>query len=346
MPFLEELADACRGRGSGLPRLRRIGGSRVDRRHRRRQLPSPRRARPPRLRPGRSPRSVVGRLDGGRAGDTVARTGPTCSSSSTPSGSTSKGRPSRRSSAVPSTSWPGTSTPIPIIRWPSSCGPWPKRRSNPGEIPFEIIRPMIQAQAATAKLGWNPYLHNPKLRGRLGRISAPALVVHGAPRRDRSTGPRRGLRRRHPVGPAGRPRRRRTHGDRRASRRNRPLGPQSPPRLSAGWRASSRLGRALRALVPFRAYGVRDRIRIPRDVAPGGASAACAPPQAPPRHAVIRRLDRRRRAAGKPGAAGAGGRRRAGERILRVRRHRRGRHPGRRQQCVRVPAVPSGSDPP
>jgi pimeloyl-ACP methyl ester carboxylesterase len=49
-------------------------------------------------------------------------------------------------------------------------------------IPFDLIRPMIQAQAATAKLGWNPYLHNPKLRGRLGRMSAPALVVHG--RRD------------------------------------------------------------------------------------------------------------------------------------------------------------------
>jgi pimeloyl-ACP methyl ester carboxylesterase len=51
--------------------------------------------------------------------------------------------------------------------------------ANPAEIPFDLIRPVIQAQAATAKLGWNPYLHNPKLRGRLGRISAPALVVHG-----------------------------------------------------------------------------------------------------------------------------------------------------------------------
>jgi pimeloyl-ACP methyl ester carboxylesterase len=50
---------------------------------------------------------------------------------------------------------------------------------NPADIPFELIRPMIQAQAATAKLGWNPYLHNPKLRGRLGRISAPALAVRG-----------------------------------------------------------------------------------------------------------------------------------------------------------------------
>jgi pimeloyl-ACP methyl ester carboxylesterase len=50
---------------------------------------------------------------------------------------------------------------------------------SPEQIPFDLIRPVIQAQAATAKLGWNPYLHNPKLRGRLGRISAPSLVVHG-----------------------------------------------------------------------------------------------------------------------------------------------------------------------
>ena len=51
--------------------------------------------------------------------------------------------------------------------------------ANPGSIPFDLLRPVIQAQAATAKLGWNPYLHNPKLRGRLGRISAPALVIRG-----------------------------------------------------------------------------------------------------------------------------------------------------------------------
>jgi pimeloyl-ACP methyl ester carboxylesterase len=51
--------------------------------------------------------------------------------------------------------------------------------ADPGSIPFELIRPVIQAQAATAKIGWNPYLHNPKLRGRLGRVVAPALVVHG-----------------------------------------------------------------------------------------------------------------------------------------------------------------------
>ncbi len=47
------------------------------------------------------------------------------------------------------------------------------------QIPFDLLRPVIQAQAATAKLGWNPYLHNPKLRDRLTRVTAPALVVHG-----------------------------------------------------------------------------------------------------------------------------------------------------------------------
>jgi pimeloyl-ACP methyl ester carboxylesterase len=44
-------------------------------------------------------------------------------------------------------------------------------------IPFELIKPQIQAMTATARLGWNPYLHNPKLRGRLWRITAPTLVV-------------------------------------------------------------------------------------------------------------------------------------------------------------------------
>jgi pimeloyl-ACP methyl ester carboxylesterase len=54
-----------------------------------------------------------------------------------------------------------------------------KFENNPGAIPFELLRPVIQSQAVTAKLGWNPYLHDPKLRGRLGRITSPTLVVHG-----------------------------------------------------------------------------------------------------------------------------------------------------------------------
>jgi pimeloyl-ACP methyl ester carboxylesterase len=48
-----------------------------------------------------------------------------------------------------------------------------------GDVPFEMLKPIIQSQAATAKLGWDPYLHNPKLQKRLYRVTAPTLVVHG-----------------------------------------------------------------------------------------------------------------------------------------------------------------------
>ena len=48
------------------------------------------------------------------------------------------------------------------------------------EIPIELVLPMWKAMSATAKLGWDPYLHNPKLRGRLRRITAPTLVVRAA----------------------------------------------------------------------------------------------------------------------------------------------------------------------
>jgi pimeloyl-ACP methyl ester carboxylesterase len=48
------------------------------------------------------------------------------------------------------------------------------------EIPLELVVPMWKALGATAKLGWDPYLHNPKLRGRLRRITSPTLVVAGA----------------------------------------------------------------------------------------------------------------------------------------------------------------------
>jgi pimeloyl-ACP methyl ester carboxylesterase len=45
------------------------------------------------------------------------------------------------------------------------------------EIPFEMIKPVYQSMAATAKLGWDPYLHDPKLRRRLWRVTAPTLVI-------------------------------------------------------------------------------------------------------------------------------------------------------------------------
>jgi pimeloyl-ACP methyl ester carboxylesterase len=48
------------------------------------------------------------------------------------------------------------------------------------EVPLELVLPMWKALGATARLGWDPYLHNPKLRGRLRRITAPTLIVAGA----------------------------------------------------------------------------------------------------------------------------------------------------------------------
>ena len=48
------------------------------------------------------------------------------------------------------------------------------------EIPVELVLPMWKAISATAKLAWDPYLHNPKLHGRLRRATVPTLVVVGA----------------------------------------------------------------------------------------------------------------------------------------------------------------------
>jgi pimeloyl-ACP methyl ester carboxylesterase len=47
------------------------------------------------------------------------------------------------------------------------------------EVPFELLRPTLQSLQATAKVAWNPYLHNPKLARRLGRVRASTLVVRG-----------------------------------------------------------------------------------------------------------------------------------------------------------------------
>ena len=48
------------------------------------------------------------------------------------------------------------------------------------EVPIAILMPMWASMSATAKIGWNPYLHNPKLRSRLRRVTAPTLIVAGA----------------------------------------------------------------------------------------------------------------------------------------------------------------------
>jgi len=46
-------------------------------------------------------------------------------------------------------------------------------------IPEEIALPQMRILEAVAKIGWNPYLHDPKLARRLRRVTAKTLVVWG-----------------------------------------------------------------------------------------------------------------------------------------------------------------------
>jgi pimeloyl-ACP methyl ester carboxylesterase len=43
----------------------------------------------------------------------------------------------------------------------------------------EALAAQVRARAAFARIAWNPYLHNPRLAGRLRRARMPALVVWG-----------------------------------------------------------------------------------------------------------------------------------------------------------------------
>lgn len=49
----------------------------------------------------------------------------------------------------------------------------------PDDPPDEMLAEILKAREATARIGWNPYLHDPKLRERLYRVTAPTLVVWG-----------------------------------------------------------------------------------------------------------------------------------------------------------------------
>jgi pimeloyl-ACP methyl ester carboxylesterase len=50
----------------------------------------------------------------------------------------------------------------------------------PEETDDERLEAAIKAMQTTARLGWNPFMHNPKLKGRLRRIICPTLVLWGA----------------------------------------------------------------------------------------------------------------------------------------------------------------------
>ncbi len=47
------------------------------------------------------------------------------------------------------------------------------------DLPDEYIIRMIRSRAATAKIGWNPLLHDPRLAGLLPRVTAPTLCLWG-----------------------------------------------------------------------------------------------------------------------------------------------------------------------
>ncbi len=49
----------------------------------------------------------------------------------------------------------------------------------PDDAPLEMVSDVLKARAATARVGWNPYLCNRKLRERLYRIDTPTLIVWG-----------------------------------------------------------------------------------------------------------------------------------------------------------------------
>lgn len=50
----------------------------------------------------------------------------------------------------------------------------------PDDATPEMVSDVLKARAATARIGWNPYLCNRKLRERLYRVSVPTLIVWGA----------------------------------------------------------------------------------------------------------------------------------------------------------------------
>src|SRR5439155_164641 len=47
------------------------------------------------------------------------------------------------------------------------------------DVPEDFAYTQLRALEAAAKVGWNPYLHDPKLEGRLRRVTAPTLVLWG-----------------------------------------------------------------------------------------------------------------------------------------------------------------------
>lgn len=55
-----------------------------------------------------------------------------------------------------------------------------KAKRDYAALPVDEARATARAVEATARYGWSPYMHDPKLKGRLHRIDVPTLVLWGA----------------------------------------------------------------------------------------------------------------------------------------------------------------------
>ena len=62
--------------------------------------------------------------------------------------------------------------------------------ANPKTLPENDLIAMARSRESTGRYAWSPYMHNPKLKGRLHRIRIPTLVLWGA--EDRVTTPEYG----------------------------------------------------------------------------------------------------------------------------------------------------------
>ena len=51
---------------------------------------------------------------------------------------------------------------------------------NPKTLPESDLIAMARSRESTGRYAWSPYMHNPKLKGRLHRVRVPTLVLWGA----------------------------------------------------------------------------------------------------------------------------------------------------------------------
>ena len=52
--------------------------------------------------------------------------------------------------------------------------------ANPKSLPESDLIAMARSRESTGRYAWSPYMHNPKLKGRLHRVRVPTLVLWGA----------------------------------------------------------------------------------------------------------------------------------------------------------------------